>query len=99
MAAAFWSHVGLTAHCQEPPPIFGPLPKSGGGRTIPSAPSLDRLAEFQMPDQTMADLPLTKSAKASLPDFAGAYPFLTRPWNQFAHFSAAGPLSTPSAVR
>src|SRR5689334_13652065 len=31
MAVALSPQLLLTAHCQEPPPILGPLPKSGGG--------------------------------------------------------------------
>src|SRR6185295_19530125 len=97
-AAPLALQLELMAHCHDPPPIFGPAPRSGGGRATPSAPSFDRFPEFQMPDQTMADLPLTKSAKASVPERAGLYPSLTRLCNQLAHLIAAAPLIAPSEV-
>ena len=31
MRPALSAQFELTPHCQEPPPILGPLPKSGGG--------------------------------------------------------------------
>src|SRR5687768_16105906 len=85
-------------HCQDAPPIFGPLPKSGGGRNTMSSPNFLRpSAAPHEPLYKMAVLPLRKSLPGSVPDFNGISLSVASPRNQVAHSTACGPLSTPSA--
>src|SRR5690348_14013229 len=87
-----------TPHCQEPPPIFGPLPRSGGGRNSASLPKALRVSvATQLPLYRIAVLPLMKSLAGSAPDFSGAYLSVTRLRNHLAQSTACWPLSTPSA--
>src|SRR6266702_8698496 len=89
----------LIAHCQDPPPTFGPLPRFGGGRKATSLPSLAwSLIASQLPSYNSAVLPLRKSSFGLVPDFCAMYPFLTRPLNQLAHCTALSPLRTFLAV-
>jgi hypothetical protein len=86
-------------HCQDPPPIFGPSPRSGGGRTTASSPNASVTVGFaQLPEYRIALWPLTKSAVASLPDFADMEPSATSPCIHSPHATASGPFSTPSAL-
>src|SRR5690242_1048640 len=38
-APSVFGQAELIPHCQDAPPIFGPLPRSGGGRKSASAPT------------------------------------------------------------
>ncbi|OJV56702.1 MAG: hypothetical protein BGO38_11050 [Cellulomonas sp. 73-145] len=50
-APAVLSHWALIAHCQEPPPIFGPWPRSTGGMTSASSPNaFVTVASAQLPE-------------------------------------------------
>src|SRR5688500_2526762 len=68
----------LMAHCHDAPPIFGPSPKSTGGRISRSSPSFSTfLAASQLPSHWIADLPLRKSSLGLEPDFWAMYPSVT----------------------
>src|SRR4051812_28834444 len=87
----------LMPHCQDAPPIFGPFPKSGGGRKrASSAYFLTTSLAPQLPLYHRAVRPC-KNAWSSA-GFGLTYLFLKRFWNQSPHAFASGPFSAPSAV-
>ena len=81
-------------HCQEPPPIFGPLPKSGAGQeedvVAELLASVDRGPACRC--RGWRDLPFMKSLAGSAPDFSGMYASVTRLRNHVAQASAFGPV-------
>src|SRR5688500_6525790 len=98
MAASELLQPLVTPHCQEAPPIFGPLPRSTVGMTARSLPSaLRALSAAQEPVYTMALLLFRKSCVESLPLFLAMKPWSARPRNHVAHSTAFSPLRAPSA--
>src|SRR6266568_7636115 len=86
----------LIPHSQDPPPIFGPLPKSTEGRKSASLPYfLTTSSVAQLPVYQRATFPCKNPWSEDGLGFA--WPFLNSPWNRWPHVAAAGPLRVPSA--
>src|SRR5436309_15504594 len=84
-------------HCQDAPPILGPLPKSTVGRMSASSPTcVVTSSAAQLPEYHKATRPWRKPL--SSPGLGLAYPFLNRSWNHVPHFAASAALRTPSAL-
>src|ERR1700737_3609094 len=85
-------------HCQDAPPILGPLPKSTVGSMSASSPTwVVTSSAAQLPEYHKATRPWRKPLSSA--GLGLAYPFLNRSWTHVPHFSASPPLRTPSPLR